>query len=351
VNIYLKNIHALKFATLLGEPTLPSGIANISANFTQLSKKNYLGIIVYKLTQSKYKSLPLSVDAHIDVNNDIQTFTSAIDLGNTCIELSNGRREADKNKQSAFFTVSTKDLTQLEGVLGEKYIGSFYAAGNVSYDNKLTIRGITKTYGGVIDFLYKNDMLIMDLEQTSLKNILLLFAQKPLLDASTTGTINYNYKEKLLLVDTKLENAKFEHTNIVDSVFAKSGVNLLKETFPQSTLNARYQNKILKGNINLKSPTSFFILNNIIVDNNTKSVNAFFDFKMQKQEFTGKIYGFIDHPKINLNMQKLLKYQMDKQLDTYMGKGNRKMMESMPMGGMAKDMATDIGGGFMDMFF
>jgi len=41
---------------------------------------------------------------------------------------------------------------------------------------------------------------------------------------------------------------------------------------------------------------------------------------MQKQEFTGKVYGSIDDPKVNLNMQKLIQYQMDKQLDAMMGK-------------------------------
>jgi len=34
-----------------------------------------------------------------------------------------------------------------------------------------------------------------------------------------------------------------------------------------------------------------------------------------------------------------------------MGKGKRKLMESMPMGDVAKDMATEVGAGFMGMFF
>jgi len=351
VSIKLENIHALKLSTLLGEPNLPSGKANVEANFTKINKKEYEGSIDYVLKDAKYKSLPLAADVHIDIHNELQTFVSKIHLGNTRIELSKGLGDNITKKYSAFFKVGTKDLSQLEGVLGEKYIGSFYAVGNVKYNKELEIRGITKTYGGIIDFLYKKDFLILDLEDTSLKSLLLLFSQKPLLDASTSGAINYDYKKKLLLVETKLKNAKFEHTDIVDSVFEKAGVNLLKETFTQSTLSARYENKILNANINLKSPTSTFILNKIRVDNNTKVINAFFYFNMQKEEFTGKIYGTINNPKINLDMQKLLKYQVDKQMDTYIGKSNRKMMESMPMGGAAKDMATDIGGGFMDLFF
>ena len=72
---------------------------------------------------------------------------------------------------------------------------------------------------------------------------------------------------------------------------------------------------------------------------------------MQGQAFSGKVYGSLQNPKVKLNLKKLIRYQMDKQMDSMMGKGNRELMESMPMGGTAKDMATDVGAGFMEMFF
>ena len=50
-------------------------------------------------------------------------------------------------------------------------------------------------------------------------------------------------------------------------------------------------------------------------------------------------------------MQKLIRHEMDKQLDSIMGEGNRKMMENMPMGDVAKDVASGMGGAFMGMFF
>jgi len=74
-------------------------------------------------------------------------------------------------------------------------------------------------------------------------------------------------------------------------------------------------------------------------------------FQMQKQEFSGKVFGSLDNPHVNLNMQKLIRYQMDKQVDKMIGKNNRKIMEKMPMGGVAKDMATDMGASFMKVFF
>ncbi len=84
-------------------------------------------------------------------------------------------------------------------------------------------------------------------------------------------------------------------------------------------------------------------------DKNT--IDAYFDFKMQNQEFTGKVYGSLDNPKVNLNMQKLIRHKMDEQMDSMVGKGNREMMEKMPMGETAKDVASGVAGGFMGIFF
>lgn len=50
-------------------------------------------------------------------------------------------------------------------------------------------------------------------------------------------------------------------------------------------------------------------------------------------------------------MQKLIRHEMDRQLDSIVGEGNRKMMEAMPMGDVAKDMASGVGGAFMGVFF
>jgi hypothetical protein len=52
-----------------------------------------------------------------------------------------------------------------------------------------------------------------------------------------------------------------------------------------------------------------------------------------------------------LNFQKLLRHEMDRQMDSVVGKGNREMMDSMPMGEMPKDVASGMGGAMLDMFF
>ena len=79
---------------------------------------------------------------------------------------------------------------------------------------------------------------------------------------------------------------------------------------------------------------------------------------MQKQKFSGKIYGSLDDPEVNLDLQKLIEYQMIKQLDAMMGTKTRKEMgevvDSIPMTDVAKEAATGAATGaatFMKVFF
>jgi hypothetical protein len=350
VSLTLHDIHTLKFFTLLGLPDFPSGKADIDADFTYLSETNKQGILHYQLKNGYYHSLPLTIDAEAKVKEKEVSFIANAKLSTADINITKGLYRFDTNTSKAFYTLYTKNLIPLEPLIGS-YAGAFSTTGELNYNKALQIRGLSPSLGGMVDFLYQKDMLYIDLENASLRKLMHLLDYPPMLDATIKGSINYNYQKEKLLVDTKLLNTTFLDSDIVQTVLNKSGVNMLKETFPQSTLRANYQNKVLIGDLMLKSEQSHFYLTSVRIDKKNNSVNGFFDLKMQGQAFSGKVTGDLKHPKVDLDMQKLLRYQMDKQLDATIGKGNRKLMEAMPMGDVAKDMASEMGGGFLDMFF
>lgn len=353
LRVDFQDIHALKLFTLLGLPEFPNGKANVRAQFDILSETKKKGHLTFNLHHGKYETLPLELHADFNVNDALIIFTSNAVLSTADINITKGTYNLDTNTSTAFYQVQTDDLAPLKPLIG-KYMGPFNSSGEISYkDKNFQIRGLSNAFGGMIDYLYKeNDaMLYIDLEKVSLYRFMRLFPYPKMLDAQVVGNINYDYNKETLLVKTKLNNTKFLDSDLVEKIYDKSGVNLHAELFTDSSLSATYHNKILHGNIMLKNDQSHFYLTNTQVDEKHDLINAYFDIKMQGQEFSGKIYGSLKKPKINLNMQKLIRYQMDKQLDTYMGKSNRKMMESMPMGDVAKDVASEMGAGFMGMFF
>ena len=351
VKIKMQNIHAQKLSTLLGHPELPSGKVDLNASFEIFSKQNQIGELHYILKKSKLFKLPFTLDTHVKVENEKQTFTANITLADAKIKLDKGTHHLKSKKSKAFYTLDVKELSRLHTLLGYNYQGAFYAVGEVNYDGNYSIHGLSKTFDGLTEFHYDKNLLDINLSKVSFKRIMQLFPYPAILDASTTGRIEYDFNKERLRVNSKLKDAKFSYIEEMDTLYQKADINLLKETFTNSSLNLKYQNKEILANLIMENETSHLSLTNTHIDTKHNTINAFFDIKMQGQEFTGKLYGPLKKPKINLNMQKLIRHEMDRQLDSLMGEGNRKLMENMPMGNTAKDMASGMGGAFMGIFF
>ncbi len=350
VSLELQAIHTLKLFTLLGQPTFPNGKADLNASLPYVSISNIKGDMTYTLKKGLYQKLPLSLHTKAHFQEDKITFNAHAKLSTVDINLTKGVYHLDTNTSKVLYTFSTKNLAPLESLIG-KYKGAFSARGALIHNKGLQIRGLSQTFGGMVDFLYKKDMLYVDLEKVSLNRLMNLFDSPKMLNAQVNGNINYDYTKEQLLIRADLNNTRFLQSDLVRTIFQKSGINMLKEVFPHSTLFAIYQHNILAGDLILKNKQSHFIVKNTQLNTKEKKVNAHFDLRMQGQEFSGKVYGSLQSPQIKLDMKKLIRYQMDKQVDSVIGKGNRELMESMPMGDVAKDMATDMGAELMDMFF
>ena len=351
VEVNAKNIHALKLSTLLGYPELPYGKGDFKAAFSYLSQDIQRGNMYYWLRDAKLFGLPFTIDTRVNIKTHEQKFTANVTLGNAKLVLTKGLHHSKLGLSEAFYTLDVADLSAFEKLLGYKYNGAFYAVGTAQYNGTYTIHGLSKTFNGLTEFNYENNILDVDLEKVSFKRILNLFPYPSILDAKTTGEIHYDFTQEQLTIRSILKDAKFSYIKEMDTLYQKADINLLKETFTQATLDIHYHKKNILANLIMENEKSHLSLTNTQIDTKQKTINAFFDIKMQGSEFTGKLYGPLNKPKINLNMQKLIRHEMDRQLDSIVGEGNRKLMESMPMGDMAKDVASGMGGAFMGMFF
>ncbi len=347
----LNGIHSVKLSTLLGQKVFPKGRADLHVDFEYLSKESKKGTLIYSLKKSTLDKLPFSLHTQIDLDNSKQTFSADITMANAKLNITKGSRNTDTNITSAFYVIDVKDLTPFEKLFGYKYKGPFYAMGEATHHQHFKIQGLSKTFGGILDFVYEKDKLNIDLNDVSFKQFMSLFPFQTIIDGDTSGNVNYDFIKNRMVVNTKLTNAKFLHSELVSNIYKKADVNMLVEEFDNSTLEASYQNDILQGDLKLANNRGHFYLTNTIMNTNKNTINAYFDFKMQEQEFSGKVYGALDDPEVDLNMKKLIRHKMDKQMDSMVGKGNRKMMEKMPMGEAAKDAASGVAGGFMGVFF
>jgi hypothetical protein len=351
LNIIMNEVNSTKLLTLLGQDNLIKGRADVTVDFTLMDKNSKYGSITYDVKDNNFSGVPLNLHTKIDIINMEHTFSIDITSPYLKLNISKGHYNQEKKLADAFYILDIKDLSRLETLLGYKYLGSFYAMGEMKYNKYLSISGLSKSFGGMIDYLFEKEGLRVKLEAVSFLDFMSLFPYPPMLSADASGDIYYNFVQKTMVVNTTLQNAKVVHAQLIDVIHKKSGVELRKEVFNNSILDASYHNGFLLGDIKLSNKTSHLFLTSIMMNTNKNTIDAFFDFDMQKQAFSGKVYGSIDKPEVNLDMQKLIQYQMDKQLDSMLGKKNRQIMEQIPMGGVAKDMAAGMGASFMGMFF
>ena len=349
INMY--DVNSTKLLKLLGQDALIQGKADANVTFEYMDDLHKIGNIVYHVEDENFKGIPLTLHTQVQIKDDTHHFDIDIASKVLTLHLSKGEYDQSKKRAHALYTLDIKKLSDLEHILDYKYQGPFYAKGEINYDKYFIITGLSKSLGGMLDFTFEKDKLNMQLNNVIFEDLMHLLSFPSLFSATSTGDIIYHFIEKTLVVDTVLHNAQFKDSKLVHVIRKKSGVHMKKEHFDNSKLELTYYENIINGNLKLTNAHSHVYLTSAIIDTNLSSINAYFDFKMQHQEFSGKIYGNLANPKVNLNMQKLIRYQMDKQVDKMIGKDGRKIMEHMPMGGVAKDMATDMGASFMKVFF
>ncbi|MDQ7085292.1 MAG: hypothetical protein Q9M36_10355 [Sulfurovum sp.] len=351
ITLDMYDINSTKLLRLLGQTALIKGKANASVHFDIMSNTHKRGVITYDVKDKDFQGIPLSLHTKVKIQDDTHTFIMDATSPHLLLHITKGIYQQEAKTAKAHYVLDIQDLSKLESLLGNKYRGSFYAMGEISYGKDFTVTGLSKSFGGMTDFVFEKEGLSVTLKDAQLHQILHLFPFPTILTAHATGKLYYNFVQETLVVNTTLKNAKFLHCKLVDVIYKKAGVNLLHETFDNSSLNLTYHNSIILGDLHLANERSHIYLNNTTINTQKSTINAYFDFKMQKQEFAGKVYGPLDKPKVNLNMQKLVRYQMDKQVDKLIGKNTRKIIESMPLGNVAKDLATDVGASFMKVFF
>ena len=351
IRVSMRDVNSTKLLKLLGQDPIIQGKANAEVHFEHMAKNTKKGSILYDVQDHNFSDIPLYVQSKVMIDDMQHTFSLDVTSPHLKVNISKGHYDQEKGRAEAFYIVDIKDLAKLETLLGHKYLGAFYAMGELRYDKYVHISGLSKSFGGMSDFTFERDGLHVKLDDVSLKDIMTLFPIPSMIDADATGDIYYNFIQETMIVNADLKNAKFLRSKLVDIIHKKAGVKMMQERFDRSRIEMSYYNNTIRGFLKLINRNSHLYLTGATVNTEHNTIDAYFDFKMQKQEFRGKVYGSLDNPEVNLDMQKLIKYQMDKQLDKMMGKKANKLIDKIPMGGMAKDVAAGMGASFMGMFF
>jgi len=351
LRLIMREVNSTKLFTLMGYEELIKGSANIDVNF-ELMEENYRkGSFIYAVEDSNLSGLALNLHAEVNIDGLMHTFYSYIDSPYLKLHISDGQYDQGKKLARASYILDIKDLSYLETLLGHKYLGPFYSTGEMIFNKNFMITGHSETYGGKMNYFFEKDGLFVDLHNVSFRRFMSIFPHPPFVSADVNGNMYYNFLQETLVVNAELDNAKIIHTQLVRLIRKKSAVNLKRETFKNSRIDASYHDGILVGDLKFKNNRSHLYLTSITMDSNENSIDSYFDVKIQKREFSGKIYGSLDDPQVNLRLQKLIKYEMSRQMDRILGTEATRIIRQIPGEGMAEGMAAGATASFIKIFF
>ena len=351
LSLIMREVNSTKLFTLMGHEELIKGKANIDVIFEFMEENDRKGSFIYEVRESNLSGLALDLHAEVNIDGMLHTFHSDITSPYLNLHISDGQYDQEKKLAKASYVLDIKDLSYLETLLDYKYLGPFYATGEMIYNQHFMITGRSETYGGKLNYFFEKDGLYVDLHDVSFMKFMKIFPYPPILTANVTGNMYYNFLRETLVVNAELDKAKIVHTKLIRLMRKKSAVNLKRETFYKSQLDASYHDGILVGDIKLGNKKNHLYLSKINMNSDQNTIDTYFDVKMQSREFSGKVYGSLDDPKVNLRLQKLIKYEMSQQMDRIMGKEATRAIRDIPMEGLAEGMAAGATASFIKVFF
>ena len=300
------------------------GSADIAIDFEHFSefrKKGVAKISMKSATLPKLlEGVEFSLDAEIAYKDLFRDFRFEIDSDIGKLRVAHGHYNKAAGLMRAEYGLHIQELSYFEKLLGHKYSGELNTAGEVKYEfGELSLLGDTTSYGGLLEYDYQNDNLEIVFNRVSLEKLLRQLSFPALLSANLFGTASYNIKDKIVLIDTKLKNARFRRTNMTETIYKLTGIDIRKDIYNNSLFRGDYRDSVLSSFLQIDNGVNHLYLRDTKMNSKTNKVTANFEVAIDGQEFLGKIYGTLENPKVNLNMSKLIKYQINKQIKSFFG--------------------------------
>ena len=331
MKIHLTGVDSEKVLNFLHYKPLITGKAEIEATFNRFSKYQKDGKALILMQNANMPTVsgavPFGLKTEIQFKNIEYFYKGGIKskIGN--LTIIDGYYHHSKHEASAKYAINLKELAYFEPFLKRKYRGSFESEGSIRYQKGITVTGKSNKFDGLLSYEYHKNSLELNLKGVSLVKLLKFFSYPALLSAKVYGSIDYAIADKIVLMNTKLKETRFRKTKMTDMIFASTGIDMLQDVYNKSSFVGGYQNNLLKSTLKIDNGVRHVYLTNTQMNSKTNAINSKFEVKIAGEELYGDIYGTLENPKVSIDMQKLLKYQLNKQIGNFLGTERKEVIK------------------------
>ena len=255
---------------------------------------------------------------------------SGIAYINTKMKTSMGNMTLDNmvfnTKNSTFKSTYILDIPDLEktyALTEKKLYGPMLLSGDISQDKALKVTGSTSSLGGKIEYTLIGDVLKSKITKVSLENILGMVGQKELVQGDAYGTVTYNMKSRVGVIDMDISSFQIKPSSTTKTVKMFIGKDPTRIIYNSTKLHADIKGDVTRYTLVAKGSHSSIEVTNGKLDKVNNKHTAKFKFVYEKYEVTGTIGGTVENPTILVNpssiMQSKTGEKIQKKLDKALG--------------------------------
>ena len=326
MNILLTKAKSKEVLKFLKQQPLIKGRVNIKSQFKVFSKYERDGVAKITMNRAFMPSVapyvPFKLQSTIGFKDMAYNVDGQINSDIGSLQVEDGYYHKIRKEGHGKYVLHLKELSYFDEILKRRYTGSLDTNGSMVYeDKKMRVEGITDKFDGELHYLYSKDTLTLKLKKLSLEKLLKQLNYPALLTAKVDGKVDYNIKDKIMLIDTKLKEARFKRTKMTDMVLAAAKIDMLVDVYADSSFVAGYQNEQLTAVLRIANRVNHIYLNNATLNRKQNSIDSDFEVRMNGQEIFGRITGSLKHPSVTVDMKRLIKDQIEKKIDSLFGQG------------------------------
>ncbi len=270
----------------------------------------------------------------LDINN-YPKFSMNIKINNSAIAYIKGTANRDKfnvdyhikGENLKYNNIHIKHRVDIRGSLcqGEsekKYLykmniiksnhKEFFSRGEIDNSNKyMTIIGSSSTFDGLLTYKYNQDTLTFHLDGLSLVKLLYFFSYPPILSAKVYGNVDDDIKNRVIRFDTKWIETKFRKTELTDKIFTLTGIDILQESYDNSSFLGAYQDSTLYANLKIDNGEGRHLyFTDLRLNSKTDLISSKIEFGIVGRKLYGKLGGTLKEPKVSIDIKRVIKSQL-----------------------------------------
>lgn len=213
-----------------------------------------------------------------------------------------------------------KDLTKVK-LRGEaKILGKIYKS-----ESDLFVDGKSNILGGDFNFNLQNSELKAKLINASIKELSYMLIQPEFFNSKADFTLNYDLLSKKGNLTGSLLNGHFLPNEFSKIINQLAKFDLTKEIYESVQINSNIEDKQLISNLIMKSKNTQIDIKDSFLDFEKNTIDAKLDTQIKSSNFSIKLQGEMNKPKISLDIKDLLKQEIDKKLEKNKDKINDKI--------------------------